>query len=322
MNYVKKYKYAFLINPSAGSGYVKEILTQLPTCLSQIHLFQDHYHLEQTRIDQVQKQAQDLSRLATTIIVIGGDGTVSDAIAGIFYGDPATTLGIVPLGTANDLARTLNIYQLFNSKPFNTALEQLLGAPSIPLDVWQINGHRIMSNYLSLGFDAAVATHFGRKRRANDTHRMSLRRSKVEFFIHGLRQLSHRICSESYLCFWHKGRKQKIPLDSMCSVIFSNIKHYASGIGPVPLADCNDGLLDITLFPTLPHLLGLFITQYFKPIHRFYSRNLINYCSNHIEIYSPPGNYLQIDGEDRTELLLQGKLTIENIGQIKVLAYA
>lgn len=322
MNYVKKYKYAFLINPLAGSGYVKEILTQLPTCLSQINLSQDHYHLEQTRIDQVQKQAQDLSRLATTIIVIGGDGTVSDTIAGIFYGDPATTLGIVPLGTANDLARTLNIYQLFNSKPFNTALEQLLNAPSIPLDVWQINGHRIMSNYLSLGLDAAVATHFGRKRRANDTPRMSLRRSKVEFFIHGLRQFSHRIRLRSYLCFWHNGRKQKIPLDSLCSIIFSNIKHYASGMGPVPLADYNDGLLDITLLPTLPHLFGLFITQYFKPIHRFYSRNLIKYCSNHIEIYSPPGNYLQIDGEDHTELLLQGKLTIENIGQIKVLAYA
>ena len=316
---MKKYKYAFLVNPLAGSGCVGKIVSQLPVFLDRIHSAKGQYCIELTRFGQVQKQAQYLSRSATSIVVIGGDGTVSDAIAGISYGEPATTLGIVPMGTANDLARTLNINQLFNRKPFHKALEHLLSAPNRPLDVWQINSKRIMSNYLSLGFDAAVNAYFCRERHKSNISQRSLLRTKIAFCKHGLYRFFHHVRPGSYMRFWHEGRERKILLELLCSVIFSNIKYYASGIGPAPFADDTDGFLDITLFPTLPHYMGLFITQKLRLMHKYYNRNLKQYYSNQIDIYSSPGNYLQIDGEDCTELLLEGKITIKKFGQVRVL---
>lgn len=321
MNREKKYKFAFLINPMSGSGHAKKILDQLPSYLARINLSKDHYHIEQTRIGQVQEQANNLSRHSTTLIAIGGDGTVSDVVAGIYYGDPTTKLGIVPLGTANDLARSLKIYQLFNSKPFDIALIELLSLPSAPLDVWKINGCGIMSNYLSLGLDAAVAAGFGQTRRNRNMPRMTLQRTKVEFVINGLRKITHRISPGSSLYFHHNEQKHKIPLGRMRSVLFSNINSIGAGTTPLSGTDHGDGFLDITLFPDLARLLGFFITQNFGIIQRLYSRCLDHHRANHVEITPAPGNYLQIDGEDKTSLLEQGKLTIENAGQIRALTY-
>ncbi|XQQ05805.1 MAG: diacylglycerol kinase family protein [Leptolyngbya sp. IPPAS B-1204] len=54
-----------------------------------------------TEVMQQHRQQVDL------VIVGGGDGTLNAAIAGLV--DTQLPLGILPLGTANDLARTLNI---------------------------------------------------------------------------------------------------------------------------------------------------------------------------------------------------------------------
>ena len=45
------------------------------------------------------------------VIIGGGDGTLNAAIEGLI--DTKLPLGILPMGTANDLARTLRILQLY-----------------------------------------------------------------------------------------------------------------------------------------------------------------------------------------------------------------
>ena len=54
--------------------------------------------------------ARDIVRLrerADLVIVCGGDGTVSSAAVAVM--EAGLPMGIMPMGTANDLARTLNI---------------------------------------------------------------------------------------------------------------------------------------------------------------------------------------------------------------------
>ena len=54
--------------------------------------------------------ARDIARLhdtADAIVVCGGDGSISSAAPAVI--DSGLPLGIIPAGTANDLARTLSI---------------------------------------------------------------------------------------------------------------------------------------------------------------------------------------------------------------------
>ncbi len=44
-----------------------------------------------------------------TIVAVGGDGTVNEVAIGIIESGRGGNLGIIPSGTGNDLARTLEI---------------------------------------------------------------------------------------------------------------------------------------------------------------------------------------------------------------------
>jgi diacylglycerol kinase (ATP) len=82
------------------------------------------------------------------VIIGGGDGTLNAAIAGLI--DSQIPLGLLPLGTANDLARTLGI-------PANVAQAcQIVatGNPE-PVDVGWVNG-KYFFNVASLGLSVKI----------------------------------------------------------------------------------------------------------------------------------------------------------------------
>ena len=93
------------------------------------------------------------------VIVAGGDGTLNRATRGLLAcGLP---LGVVPLGTANDFARTLGL-------PTETeaALEVILAGNTREVDVGEVNGH-VYLNVASVGFSATIAcelTHEAKQR--------------------------------------------------------------------------------------------------------------------------------------------------------------
>ena len=83
------------------------------------------------------------------VVVAGGDGTlhrVANALAG-----STIPLGILPCGTANDLARTLGL-------PLDpdAALQALRDAESRPIDLGLLNGHYFL-NVAALGLSAEVS---------------------------------------------------------------------------------------------------------------------------------------------------------------------
>lgn len=83
------------------------------------------------------------------VIVCGGDGTLNAAARGIMEtGLPA---GVLPMGTANDLARTLAI-------PLNLdgAAQVIVDGATRTIDVGDVNGH-LFFNVASLGLAADLA---------------------------------------------------------------------------------------------------------------------------------------------------------------------
>ncbi|MDB5641487.1 MAG: hypothetical protein JWN07_804, partial [Hyphomicrobiales bacterium] len=83
------------------------------------------------------------------IVVGGGDGSLNCAAPGLL--EAGLPFGIVPLGTANDLARTLNL---------PTTIEDAVGVIAAGhtrrIDVGDVNGHPFF-NVASLGISADLA---------------------------------------------------------------------------------------------------------------------------------------------------------------------
>jgi len=96
--------------------------------------------------------ARDIVRLrasADMIVLCGGDGTVaSGAMAVMESGLP---LGIIPMGTANDLARTLGI-----PMELPEAADVILGGQTRKIDLGSVNGHAFF-NVASIGLSADLA---------------------------------------------------------------------------------------------------------------------------------------------------------------------
>lgn len=84
------------------------------------------------------------------VIAAGGDGTLHHLANGL--AGTRTALGILPCGTANDLARTLDL-------PLDpdAALEALRDARPQPIDLGAINGHYFL-NVAALGVSADAST--------------------------------------------------------------------------------------------------------------------------------------------------------------------
>ncbi|HYE43040.1 MAG TPA: lipid kinase [Caulobacteraceae bacterium] len=83
------------------------------------------------------------------VIVCGGDGTVAAAARGLVQA--GLPMGLLPLGTANDLARTLGI-----PTDLAAAADVIIAGRRERIDLGEVNGHPFF-NVASLGLSAEVA---------------------------------------------------------------------------------------------------------------------------------------------------------------------
>jgi YegS/Rv2252/BmrU family lipid kinase len=91
------------------------------------------------------------------VIVCGGDGTLNAAARGVL--DTGLPLGILPMGTGNDLARTLGLpLDLF------AAADVIAADASRTIDIGEVNGH-LFFNVASLGLSADLAKKLTKERK-------------------------------------------------------------------------------------------------------------------------------------------------------------
>lgn len=96
--------------------------------------------------------ARDITRLherSDAIVVCGGDGSISSAAPAVM--ESGLPLGIIPAGTANDLARTLSI-----PLDFEAAADLVVAGQTKQIDVGMVNGHAFF-NVASIGLSSELA---------------------------------------------------------------------------------------------------------------------------------------------------------------------
>jgi len=131
------------------------------------------------------------------IIGCGGDGTFAWIVSELDKVLPSNTIpvGILPLGTGNDMARTLGWGGGLTSTSSIPGLLKLLkeSAIELTLDRWTINITRpdhppelkIVNNYFSVGLDAKVAQSFHETRNKNPEMFISQTVNKMWYFKFG-----------------------------------------------------------------------------------------------------------------------------------------
>lgn len=177
--------------------------------------------LEKT-LDKVAAEMPDL------LVIGGGDGSVGAAASRIAGSD--VVLAVLPLGTANDFARTLELDQ----DP-ETAVRQMLEGKVINVDIGRVNGHTYL-NVASFGLSVAV------------TDALSPRLKKVigpaAYPVATLQAYRHHRPFTARLEF-PDGDHDTVELDDLLQVAVGNGRHYGGGNTVSPSASVDDDLLDV-----------------------------------------------------------------------------
>jgi len=97
----------------------------------------------------------DLARQAAeegwpVIVAAGGDGTVNEVVNGIMQGAGHSALGIIPFGSANDLADVLKL-----PRNVTAACQRIAAKNTRPIDVGLVNGRYFVNNS-AIGLEAIV----------------------------------------------------------------------------------------------------------------------------------------------------------------------
>uniref|UniRef100_A0A8C5GMN3 Diacylglycerol kinase n=1 Tax=Gouania willdenowi TaxID=441366 RepID=A0A8C5GMN3_GOUWI len=130
------------------------------------------------------------------ILACGGDGTVGWILSALdeLQMNPQPPVAVLPLGTGNDLARTLNWGGGYTDEPVSKVLCHVEDGSVVQLDRWNLLVEKsatqpeegtqklplnVFNNYFSLGFDAHVTLEFHESREANPEKFNSRFRNKM-----------------------------------------------------------------------------------------------------------------------------------------------
>ncbi len=211
---------------------------------------------------------------ARLVVAVGGDGTVNEVARGVL--GTSAALGILPKGSGNGLARHLGIPLVLPQ-----ALE-LLNQPSFgKIDTCNINGHAFFCT-AGIGFDGLISSVFAKSAKR------------------GLSSYIQLIIRE-FTSFSAKPATVRVNGKELTSdffvVAFGNASQYGNNAYIAPMANIQDGLLDICLIrhvgvaEAIQLGYGLLTKQIANSsLAEFHT------CST-IEVESPEAQHFHADGE-------------------------
>lgn len=158
------------------------------------------------------------------VIVGGGDGTLNSTAPALL--DSGLPLGILPLGTANDLARTLGI-----GLDLAEAARTIASGALREIDLGEVNGHYFF-NVASIGFSAELAREL--------TAEAKKRWGTLGYALAGARLLFRTRPFTAFIELDHGTEKVKT-----VQIAVGNGRHYGGGLTVDETAEPDDGKLHV-----------------------------------------------------------------------------
>uniref|UniRef100_A0A8C7IEM9 Diacylglycerol kinase n=1 Tax=Oncorhynchus kisutch TaxID=8019 RepID=A0A8C7IEM9_ONCKI len=235
------------VNPKSGGNQGTKVLQMFMWILNPRQVFD----LSQGGLREALELYRKVPNLR--ILACGGDGTVGWILSALdeLGMTPHPPVAVLPLGTGNDLARTLNWGGGYTDEPVSKVLCQVEDGSVVQLDRWNLQVERspaqpeegtqklplnVFNNYFSLGFDAHVTLEFHESREANPEKFNSRFRNKMfyagaafsDFLQRSSRDLSKHVrvvCDGTDLT-------PKIQEQKFQCIVFLNIPRYCAGTMP------------------------------------------------------------------------------------------
>jgi YegS/Rv2252/BmrU family lipid kinase len=218
--------WAFIVNPTAGTGYALTAMDRLQEPLKQkgteYQVFRTEYPGHATQIAAELAKQEDVR----AVVAVGGDGTAGEVAAGLR--ETGKPMGIIPAGTGNDFIKSVGI----PNDP-EKALDVLLNREPVDTDTGTVNGAFFL-NVCGTGFDVTVLDYAESEKERH--------RGLTPYFIGLIKAIHH-----------YRSVRLKVTADGkteeglylVCSI--ANGKFIGGGIPICPDADPADGLLDLVL---------------------------------------------------------------------------
>jgi len=213
------------------------------------------------------------------VIISGGDGTVNTVINTMLKNDINLPLGIIPSGTCNDFARSLNI-----PIDLNKCLDIILEGNITEVDVGLINNEKYFFNTCAGGVFVDVSYSTSGELKKN--------LGPLAYYLKGVSEVANlkpiRLRIEA--------DNETVEQDFILFVIL-NGKHVAGFTNINEEADLSDGFMDIILIKYCLHieLVGMLL----KVISQDFlnDKNVMWIRTSKCKIYGPDDFSLSVDGE-------------------------
>ena len=268
-----KPRICFLINPKSGTDRRQDV----PALIAQ-HLDAGAVDYE-IRLTEYAGHAEALARQAAaegfrTVVAVGGDGTVNEVGRGLL--GTGAALGIIPRGSGNGLARHLQI-----PLDLPAAVRHVCRPTFRRIDVGHINGHPFFCT-AGLGFDAHVSKCFAEA----GTRGLS---TYVKVALREYRRYQPTPVTVHF-------NDQTLQTD--CYVLaFANAAQYGNNAYIAPLADIQDGLLDLCLIDSLPVVRAVRVSLGLALGNLPASGAAVFHTSRHIRVRAAAPLGFHIDGD-------------------------
>ncbi|WP_336922519.1 lipid kinase [Aquipuribacter sp. SD81] len=215
-----------------------------------------------------------------TVVVGGGDGSLSCA-AGMVAHTP-TVLGLLPLGTANDLARTLQL-----PRGLEAACDAVAHGHVVDVDLGRADG-RPFVNVASAGLSVGVteALDAGLKRRLG----------APAYGVALLRAYRHHRPFAARLEF-PDGDHEPVEWHDLLQLAVGNGRHHGGGNAVSPTATIDDGLLDVYAVRTAGLREHLRVAASLKDGSFVAHPSVDALTTRRVRVVTDPGTPLNLDGE-------------------------
>lgn len=270
-----------ILNPAAGQENVERTRRRIGGAFA---VRTAGFDLVETRAagDAERLAREAVSRGYSTVVAAGGDGTIAEVITGLAGSD--VPLGIIPLGTGNQLANNLEI-----PGDVDRAAAVVIHGHTRRIDIGQLESGRFFALIAGAGWDAEVM--------AACTRDLKERWGFGAYLFAGLRSVTAPPSTLFHIT------ADDVRFDvRAATVLIANAGQLFHGFLPVevqiaPGASFTDGLLDVCIFA--PRNLPDVATVLWKVARGQYGGDdrMIYFRAREIRIEADPPTIAQVDGD-------------------------
>jgi YegS/Rv2252/BmrU family lipid kinase len=259
------HKAKVILNPVSNHGETKKTIPKIKALLKSRIPFEIILTKKPKDAVEIAKEAKGFDLL----IVVGGDGTVHEAVNGLLVSkNQETALAVIPSGSGNDFAKMIGM-----PKKIPLAVEKILEGKVKYVDVGKINESYFV-NSLGIGFDARIA-------HLTNEIKNEVKKSGLLLYLTSLFRILRKdfYTHEVQISVDESALKNK-----NITLIAANMgKTYGGGFKITPLAKNDDGYIDVCIVDSLTRNQILFRLPFvilgkhlwMKKVHYYKAKKLI-----------------------------------------------